>query len=336
LKILPNIHQIRFPIIENVWGSCYVLDGQVPTIVDTGFPDTPTIHILPYLARISLSTDKFQKILITHPHFDHAGGGSRLKNKLPSATTLAHQMAIPLLLSPGEQAKRVIQRYPEHHPYQGLSYEQVAKELPESVSIDTGLIAGDEIPLGDHVWTVLHTPGHNDSLISLFGSRDGLMLVSDTLQGDGTVDGIAIYEDLTAYLDSIDRIESCRPSTLIVSHPFKPFYKAVYREAEIADFLVVCRQTTSTYTRLLCDMLAAYHQPVTLQTLVSNVRSHFKCSGDQFYTAMTIQAHLDWLYINGGVEKIETSSGIRWSAVPKATHHEMIVRGGKSTDGLRS
>lgn len=109
-------------------------------------------------------------IVITHTHWDHIGDAAELKDRL-GVPIAAHALAVDKLAHPGS----------------------ATAELPFTISPvkpDRLLADGDEVRLGDRVFTVMHLPGHDPAHIALYSEPDRVFLGGDVLfpNGHGRVD----------------------------------------------------------------------------------------------------------------------------------------------------
>jgi hydroxyacylglutathione hydrolase len=104
---------------------------------------------------------KITQIVITHTHWDHIGDAAEMKEKT-GAPVVAHELAVPGLAEPGS----------------------VVVDLPTPippVTPDRLVHDGDTVLLGDHVFTVLHLPGHDVAHIALYSEPDRMFLGGDVL-----------------------------------------------------------------------------------------------------------------------------------------------------------
>ena len=99
-------------------------------------------------------------IINTHAHLDHAGGVAVLKREL----------GIPYWLH--REDEFLLSRLPD----QARSFGLPPMPVPE---VDRYLEDGEELPLGEEIIKVIHTPGHSPGGIVL--QTEGILVVGDTL-----------------------------------------------------------------------------------------------------------------------------------------------------------
>lgn len=105
------------------------------------------------------------RIVLTHAHWDHIADANQLR-AATGAGVYAHPLAADRLA----------------HPRNDLL------QLPfvlEPVTLDGTLDEGDTAPLGDHVFTVLHLPGHDPAHIALSSPDDLLLFSGDVVFAGG-------------------------------------------------------------------------------------------------------------------------------------------------------
>lgn len=106
------------------------------------------------------------KILLTHPHFDHVGGLAELK-ELSNATVYSHAEAEPM-----------------------LGFARAAAELwditiDQPPAPDAFMGEGDTIDVGGLRVEVLFTPGHSPGHVSLYLPEHGILFDGDVLFQNG-------------------------------------------------------------------------------------------------------------------------------------------------------
>ncbi|MDI7860902.1 MBL fold metallo-hydrolase [Rhizobiaceae bacterium n13] len=103
-------------------------------------------------------------IWLTHGHIDHAGGAKELKDALGVEIIGPHKDDLPLLQNLEMQAQRF-----------GIAMK-VSNVLP-----DRWLDDGDTVSFGDHVFEVLHCPGHAPGHVVYYNRDQGFAHVGDVL-----------------------------------------------------------------------------------------------------------------------------------------------------------
>jgi glyoxylase-like metal-dependent hydrolase (beta-lactamase superfamily II) len=132
--------------------------------------DAPQDVTEPLVVAANESGATIALIVITHPHWDHIGDAAALRDRT-RAPLAAHPLARAGLATPSS----------------------AVMELPAPippVTPDRLLNEGDIVTLGDHVFQVLHLPGHDPSHIALYSEPDRVLLSGDVLfpGGHGRVD----------------------------------------------------------------------------------------------------------------------------------------------------
>jgi len=168
LEIIPNVYQLT------IGGTNMILIAEEElTLVDTGFPGC-SAQITDFIRSLRRSVEEISLIIITHNHFDHAGGLADLR-RLTKARVAAHQADFgdseSQLPYPG-----VIPRLLRIPPFSALRSVFSVKAAEGDIRL-----AGGEVlkPLGG--LKVVHTPGHTPGSISLFSSPNKLLIVGDAL-----------------------------------------------------------------------------------------------------------------------------------------------------------
>jgi glyoxylase-like metal-dependent hydrolase (beta-lactamase superfamily II) len=151
LRVGPDITVDRFVFADLIFGDQICL-------IDSGVAGSETM-ILEYIKKAGRDPQDIARIIFTHSHADHIGGGQALK-KQTGCKLAAHINAKPWI-------ENVDQQYAER-PI-GNFYDLVGG----SVEIDSGLKDGDQVDLGDgKTLEIFHTPGHSKGSISLLFNKD--------------------------------------------------------------------------------------------------------------------------------------------------------------------
>ena len=304
-----GIRRLTFPLplgIRHV--HCYLLPGNDGwTLVDTGLglPDAEE-RWEPVLRELDAP---IVRILVTHFHPDHAGGGEDAQ-ALTAARALQGRHDY-------EQCVRVwgsanwSERLADYLRTHGLP-EPVARELRHESRTFAPFIrfARDPDPLceGDDVdgWRVLELPGHADGHLCLL--RDGVLVAGDHLLGMITPT-VGLYPEsrpdpLDDYQASLRRTIELAPTLALPGHG-DPVTDPVTRAHEILDHHV--RRLDETAAALSAEPRNAYEVSLTL------FGSNLDASGRRFALAETL-AHLERLVREGRAARSGDGRNVSYTA----------------------
>ncbi|MEO8458761.1 MAG: MBL fold metallo-hydrolase [Chloroflexota bacterium] len=220
MEITPHIHSIPVseqgfytgPQSPNVF---LIRDGDEGALIDSGFGDEPTIK-----ARVDFLKDhadvRIRYIILTHHHFDHAGGAAQLR----TATNAE------IMLHPDEQ--KLLDDWQSDAP-QDIELPEEAKELREKVAKFREQAAdaepvhhingGDELSVGSLTLRIVHTPGHTLGSVCIYIPQEKALFTGDTAIGLGSV---AIspppHGDMALYLKSLDNLKTLDSAVMLPGH----------------------------------------------------------------------------------------------------------------------
>lgn len=165
--------------------NVYLVKGDALTLVDTG-PKTEEAwkSFTKQLVDIGYHVNDIEQVVLTHHHSDHVG----LIDFLPDIPVYGHWRNEPWI----SRDSTLFQRHDEFFT-QFLAESGVVDHFDDLVKRRETLFAyscrahltgelkeGDRIP-GMYGWTVIETPGHAQSHISLYHEKDGILLAGDHL-----------------------------------------------------------------------------------------------------------------------------------------------------------
>ncbi len=155
-------------------------------------------------------------IILTHEHFDHAGGAKALKD-ICNARICMHEMGAEVL-------------------EKGLEWSAsfFGAEQPRT-SVEIKLHGGEVIDLGDVRLKVIYTPGHSKGSICLYEERTKSLFSGDTIFAHGGIGRTDFYGgDSLQLIQSIKRIKEMDIRNLYPGHGDYIVGDA-YRHIEMAE-----------------------------------------------------------------------------------------------------
>ncbi|NLK26452.1 MAG: MBL fold metallo-hydrolase [Euryarchaeota archaeon] len=178
--------------------NCFLISGDRAILVDTG----TGIHHSTLLASISKVEDisRVRKIILTHCHYDHVGGAQQMAKALDAEVHI-HELDAP----PVREGSSTV-----------TTAEMFGSRMdPMNVKC---LNSGDLLDTGDHVFTVIHTPGHTRGGICLFEASTGSLISGDTVFAGGVGRWDLPTGDLNSLIISVKRLASLRLTDLYPGH----------------------------------------------------------------------------------------------------------------------
>ena len=171
----------------NIW---HVRGRDRDLIIDTG------LGLRPLVAEIAALSERPITAVMTHCHFDHAGGlhqfGHRCGHHLEAAV-IANPTAQNTVADAGYLRADTFSAL----PYAGFSHEAfVVQPAPLTQLVDEG----DVFDLGDRVFQIFHLPGHSPGSIALWEAATGTLFSGDVIYDGDLLDNL--YHSDAAQLES--------------------------------------------------------------------------------------------------------------------------------------
>jgi hydroxyacylglutathione hydrolase len=178
----------------------YLIFGDQICLIDSGVAGSEAL-IRDYIKQAGRDPREITRLVFTHSHPDHIGGGRAIK-KQTGCKVAAHIDAKPWIENVDRQyAQRPI----------GNFYDLVGG----SVQIDRDLKDGDRLDLGDgETLEIFHTPGHSKGSISLLHHKDRALFTGDAVPKPGAV---PIYEDVATSIQSIKKLKQIKELKILIA-----------------------------------------------------------------------------------------------------------------------
>ncbi len=190
------------------WICCWQV-GEV--LIDPG----PTLSLERVLAQLGGRPP--QAILLTHIHFDHAGGTGTLMRMFPELQVYVHELGAPHMLDPTRLWASAARLYGEENM---LAMWGEFAPVPEDRLHE--LRGGETLHIGGDRFDVAYTPGHANHHVSYL--HEGTAFVGDVggvriEPGTPTIPPTPPPDiDVEAWHRSIDLIRAWQPARLAVTH----------------------------------------------------------------------------------------------------------------------
>jgi hydroxyacylglutathione hydrolase len=209
--------------------ACYLVfrPGEA-MLVDSGNAGSED-KILRELDRLGLEPASLKLLVLTHPHFDHAGSAARLK-ELTGCRIMIHRSEAPRLeagytdLPPGTRWKAKL--------LVGLG-KTFARRLGRFPPASPDILVDDSMELHEYGFPgrVIHTPGHTAGSMVVF-LEGGELIAGDTLMGlEDKQHFPAFAEDLPGLVESWRKIRGLNVRSIHPAHG-----KVFSRESFLAEY----------------------------------------------------------------------------------------------------
>ncbi|PZE19937.1 MBL fold metallo-hydrolase [Paenibacillus xerothermodurans] len=244
LHILHNddIYQIKVPLPFPLrWVNSYLIRGSDGwTIVDPGLHTDAAVQLWErVLGELRIGFQDIEQIVLTHHHPDHYGlaGLFQRRSQAPVLMSKIGYEQTRLLWADDQPMTETLLQLFRSHGLPSDQLERMKDHMDEFVPMvtpepDVSFIAlGESLPLGDHHYETLHTPGHASGHVCFY-RRD----TKDMLCGDHVIPQISpnvsylpgIDENpLASFLCSLDEISRYEVDMAYPGHrePFADFGK---------------------------------------------------------------------------------------------------------------
>lgn len=299
MKIANKTHLIECPFTATeTTTSCAIMDKTI-ALIDAGLPESPENTIYPYIKKIGREPSEISLIILTHAHFDHCAGATRIK-KDTGCKVCVHENGKPYLENPRLMLEHLRERFP-------ITYKEW-DWIPdfESTQADFVFKDGDKLDFEGHHLRAIHIPGHSPDSSCIINEEQGVYISGDSAQGKGNNRPL-LFQSSSEYAKSMRRLLNESMRSLVTGHPFPPFNKTMLREKECIEYVSQCLKGIEELRNSVRSILRKATKPISLRYFNEKIaESH----------AVTIGCILEDLEREGKVKRVEPRESELW--VPTA------------------
>ncbi|MBE6610560.1 MAG: MBL fold metallo-hydrolase [Ruminococcaceae bacterium] len=248
-------------------------------------------HLVPALKKKKLSLSKINYLMFTDCHPECIGGAHKLKQLAPGVRILATSYQAEKLKNP---VFHMIERWSDFPDW-----------APPLREIGGMLASNENVENKDGFECIYPIPaaGHDSSCVCWHVPSCDVLICGGALQGRGAKDhGIACYNDLTAYLETIERIGYLGsgdtgkrfPSILLCNEGIEGISGVTEGEEDCRKALKTCRSAADGYDKFLHNYMRSHGLNSEMIDYHDLVTEYFpkekrpECLG---FAMMTFKAH---------------------------------------------
>lgn len=188
----------------NIW---HVKGRDRDLIIDTG------LGLRPLTEAVASLSERPVTAIMTHSHFDHAGGLHQFARRCGHAHEAAI-IAAPTDANTVADSGFLIAETFAALPFAGFDHRHYHVK---PAALTDHLDEGDVIDLGDRVFRVLHLPGHSPGSIALFEVETGLFFSGDVVYDGALIDDL-YHSDAQVLAESHARLRDLPVRTVHAGH----------------------------------------------------------------------------------------------------------------------
>jgi len=227
--VSPGIFRIQIPMFP-----VYLLRFERSVMIDSGI--TTGVPAMRAAIRELLPSKGPDDLLLTHSHWDHAGGAFELQPEM-GFSVLGSRRTVELLQKP-----RVCEFI--HHLNQEHARQHHADPPPPYAPLERmqALEEGDRVELGAGHWLeVFATPGHTRCSLAFLLGPEGILFPGDAVgvtERDGSIKPLFL-SDYDEYERSLEKLQGLEAEALCFSHN-----QVLAGKQRVRDFLAASLERT--------------------------------------------------------------------------------------------
>ncbi|MBS7641828.1 MAG: MBL fold metallo-hydrolase [Candidatus Bathyarchaeia archaeon] len=262
MKVSDNVYLVECPFLRpGYFVSSCIIAGRGIVLVDTGLEDSPKQAIYPYLGDLGLGIRDVSHIILTHAHFDHCGGVSRIREEVLCRVGV-HEYGKPFLEDPLLLDIQLNRRFPILYGIGEPRFKPVEADIvfKDSDIIDTGSVR----------LRIIHTPGHSPCSSCIVYEDKGIYISGDSIQGYGGNRPLLFHSSID-YMESLDKFSKEHIDILVLGHPFPPYGRAILRSWEVRDFIKESLEAIEKLRSLVLDILRESGKPMNPREIYERI-----------------------------------------------------------------
>ena len=302
-----SIEPIEFDYYGFLTTSYLIRSRSKKVLVDTGSASAARDHILPKLSKEG--SKSLVAIVDTHSHVDHSGGTALLSRntRLPA---MVHRLEARWIIDRRLAFGDLFKSHRRDVPVTGFMENEFLADAGEGFQ-DLKLVEGGE-SLGVPSIRLIHTPGHSPGSLSVFAEEERCLFTGDSIQGTGTApfeSTIPLYDDFSAYRDSLVKVSKMSVDNLMTSHPLKPLGKTKFVGDEVKELISVSLKAVDLLHSEVATIVRDHERGTTTLEVAQEVAKAHGSSWLQpvdVFFVRTVAAHLNKLEEERAVERHRT------------------------------
>lgn len=216
-QVTDDVYGIDLEMFDTEVLSAYVIDGDEPVLIETGYPRGIS-QLRSGLRAVGVDPSELAHAVISHVHIDHSGGAARLVDDSPDIAVYIHEATADHLVDPSGLTESSREAMGNH-------FEEMGE--PDPIPPENVVQVGDDgldVDAGDRTLCLFSTPGHSPDHISAWDPASETLFANEAVgshypRADRWVPPSTLPRfDVEAVRTSADRLREFDARRLALSH----------------------------------------------------------------------------------------------------------------------